>query len=190
MKKFVHILAIINGRSFMIHRYFLFLLVNVVFIFLMASTYWQLVRDLANSPAKIPEKLAQALQMGSARSEGLEISGILALMTCEQALFPLLRDPARWAIISITISFEPTYICLPGFGIMPLQLLNLGIIIPRVFYRLLITRTPRGNWAFLFTCYIRPKCSNRFRGAERPSCDKLRHRISSGNPNICDYPPI
>lgn len=49
-------------------RYFLFLLVNVVFIFLLASTYWQLVRDLANSPAKIPEKLAQALQMGRARS--------------------------------------------------------------------------------------------------------------------------
>ncbi len=51
----------------MICRYFLFLLVNVVFIFLLASTYWQLVRDLANSPGKIPEKLAQALQMGSAR---------------------------------------------------------------------------------------------------------------------------
>ena len=50
------------------NRYFLFLLVNVVFIFLLASTYWQLVRDLANSPAKIPEKLAQALQMGRAKS--------------------------------------------------------------------------------------------------------------------------
>ncbi|KAF8496414.1 hypothetical protein F5888DRAFT_1794643 [Russula emetica] len=48
-------------------KYFLFLLVNVVFIFLLASTYWQLVRDLANSPAKIPEKLAQALQMGRAK---------------------------------------------------------------------------------------------------------------------------
>ena len=48
-------------------RYFLFLLINVVFIFLFASTYWQLVRDLANSPAKIPEKLAAALQKGNAR---------------------------------------------------------------------------------------------------------------------------
>ena len=48
-------------------RYFLFLLVNVVFIFLLASTYWQLVRDLANSPAKIPEKLAEALQKGRAK---------------------------------------------------------------------------------------------------------------------------
>jgi calcium permeable stress-gated cation channel len=32
---------------------------------------------------------------------------------------------------------------------MPLQLLNLGVIIPRVFFRLLITRTPRGNWSIV-----------------------------------------
>ncbi|KAH9042433.1 DUF221-domain-containing protein [Lactarius pseudohatsudake] len=88
-------------------KYFLFLLVNVVFIFLLASTYWQLVRDLANSPAKIPEKLAQALQIGSARH------------------------------------FFLSYVILQGLGIMPLQLLNLGVIIPRVFYRMLVTRTPR-----------------------------------------------
>jgi len=48
-------------------RYFLFLLINVVFIFLLATTYWQLVRDLAESPAKVPEKLAQSLQAGRAR---------------------------------------------------------------------------------------------------------------------------
>ncbi|KAH9048051.1 DUF221-domain-containing protein [Lactarius hengduanensis] len=88
-------------------KYFLFLLVNVVFIFLLASTYWQLVRDLANSPAKIPEKLAQALQIGSARH------------------------------------FFLSYVILQGLGIMPIQLLNLGVIIPRVFYRMLVTRTPR-----------------------------------------------
>ncbi len=50
------------------YRYFLFLLINVVFIFLLATTYWQLVRDLANYPAKIPEKLAKALQSGKARN--------------------------------------------------------------------------------------------------------------------------
>ncbi|KAI0290933.1 DUF221-domain-containing protein [Multifurca ochricompacta] len=88
-------------------KYFLFLLINVVFIFLLASTYWQLVRDLANSPAKIPEKLAQALQIGRARH------------------------------------FFLSYVILQGLGIMPLQLLNLGIVLPRVFYRLLKTRTPR-----------------------------------------------
>jgi hypothetical protein len=32
-----------------------------------------------------------------------------------------------------------------GMGIMPLQLLNLGIIIPRFFYRMFYTRTPRGK---------------------------------------------
>lgn len=51
----------------LLKKYFLFLLINVVFIFLFASTYWQLIRDLANSPAKIPEKLATALQQGNAR---------------------------------------------------------------------------------------------------------------------------
>lgn len=85
-------------------RYFLFLLVNVVFIFLLASTYWQLVRDLANSPAKIPEKLAQALQMGRAKSGISIISEVLMLMMSGQALFPLLRDPARWV----------AYLCNPG----------------------------------------------------------------------------
>ncbi|THH11632.1 hypothetical protein EW146_g7980 [Bondarzewia mesenterica] len=88
-------------------KYFLFLLVNVVFIFLLASTYWQLVRDLANSPAKIPEKLATALTRGRARH------------------------------------FFLSYVILQGLGIMPLQLLNLGVIIPRLFTRIFITRTPR-----------------------------------------------
>jgi hypothetical protein len=41
--------------------------VNVVFIFLLITTYWQLVRDLANSPAKIPERIAAALSKGAAK---------------------------------------------------------------------------------------------------------------------------
>lgn len=36
-----------------------------------------------------------------------------------------------------------------GLGIMPLQLLNLGVIIPRVLFRLLVTRTPRGDHIIL-----------------------------------------
>ncbi|KAL4080029.1 hypothetical protein V8B97DRAFT_1929520 [Scleroderma yunnanense] len=91
----------------LLRKYFLFLLVNVVFIFLLASTYWQLVRDLANSPAKIPEKLAEALQKGRAKH------------------------------------FFLSYVILQGLGIMPLQLLNLGVIIPRMIYRIFVTRTPR-----------------------------------------------
>ncbi|KAJ2919488.1 hypothetical protein MD484_g945, partial [Candolleomyces efflorescens] len=91
----------------LLKKYFLFLLINVVFIFLLASTYWQLVRDLANSPAKVPEKLAQALQAGRARH------------------------------------FFLSYVILQGLGIMPLQLLNLGVIIPRAFSIMFFTRTPR-----------------------------------------------
>ncbi|KAI0677415.1 DUF221-domain-containing protein [Trametes maxima] len=88
-------------------KYFLFLLINVVFIFLVASTYWQLVRDLASSPAKGIEKLADALAAGKARH------------------------------------FFVSYVILQGIGLMPLQLLNLGVIIPRAVYRLFVTRTPR-----------------------------------------------
>ncbi|KAF8661641.1 hypothetical protein AX16_001283 [Volvariella volvacea WC 439] len=91
----------------LLKKYFLFLLINVVFIFLLATTYWQLVYDLANSPAKVPEKLAIALQAGRARH------------------------------------FFLSYVILQALGIMPLQLLNLGIILPRIFYRMFLTRTPR-----------------------------------------------
>ncbi|KAH9899740.1 hypothetical protein C8Q73DRAFT_639178 [Cubamyces lactineus] len=94
-------------------KYFLFLLMNVVFIFLVASTYWQLVRDLASSPAKGIEKLADALAAGKARH------------------------------------FFVSYVILQGLGLMPLQLLNLGVIIPRLFFRLFITRTPRADFAEL-----------------------------------------
>ncbi|KAJ7595897.1 hypothetical protein C8J56DRAFT_852889 [Mycena floridula] len=91
----------------LLRKYFLFLLVNVVFIFLLASTYLQLVRDLVDFPAKIPVKLAKALQAGRARN------------------------------------FFLSYVILQGMGIMPLQLLNLGVIIPHFFLRLFVTRTPR-----------------------------------------------
>ncbi|KAL5634220.1 hypothetical protein ACGC1H_006142 [Rhizoctonia solani] len=90
----------------LLKKYFLFLLINVVFIFLLASTYWALVRDLANAPIKVPEKLAQALQRGQARH------------------------------------FFLSYVMLQALGIMPLQLLNIGIIVPRLIYQL-FTKTPR-----------------------------------------------
>ncbi|KAI5886540.1 DUF221-domain-containing protein [Schizophyllum commune H4-8] len=91
----------------LLKKYFLFLLINVVFIFLLASTYLQLVMDLANSPAKIPEKVAQALHAGKARH------------------------------------FFLSYVILQSLGIMPLQLLNLGVVIPRILMRIFVTRTPR-----------------------------------------------
>ena len=33
-----------------------------------------------------------------------------------------------------------------GFGVMPLQLLNLGVLIPRMIFRIFSTRTPRGTY--------------------------------------------
>ncbi|KAJ7148636.1 hypothetical protein C8R43DRAFT_512491 [Mycena crocata] len=90
----------------LLKKYFLFLLVNVVFIFLLASTYLELLYELANFPARIPEKLAKALQAGRARN------------------------------------FFLSYVILQALGIMPMQLLNLGVTIPR-FFQLFITRTPR-----------------------------------------------
>lgn len=91
----------------LLKKYFLFLLINVVFIFLLASTYLELVLELANSPAKVPERLAASLQKGNARH------------------------------------FFLCYVILQGLGIMPLQLLNLGVLIPSMFKRLFFTRTPR-----------------------------------------------
>ncbi|KAG9047641.1 hypothetical protein FS837_001834 [Tulasnella sp. UAMH 9824] len=91
----------------LLKKYFLFLLINVVFIFLLASTYLNLLRDLANSPATIPQKLAIALQRGSAKH------------------------------------FFLNYVVLQSFGIMPLQLLNVGVVLPKLFYRMFLVRTPR-----------------------------------------------
>lgn len=41
-------------------------------------------------------------------------------------------------------SFFISYVMLAGIGIMPLQLLQLAVIFPRWFYRLVWTKTPRG----------------------------------------------
>ena len=34
-------------------RYYLFLLISVLFIFLLTSTYWAIVQDLADAPMKV-----------------------------------------------------------------------------------------------------------------------------------------
>jgi calcium permeable stress-gated cation channel len=130
MKKYVHLSFTCHiGLLIYVYRYFLFLFVNVIFIFLLASTYWQLVRDLANSPAKIPERIAEALSKGRAK-------WVLYMTKVEEHL--LIRQLCRHFFLS--------YVILQGLGIMPLQLLNLGIVVPRIVYLLFITRTPRGEF--------------------------------------------
>lgn len=49
-------------------------------------------------------------------------------------------------------NFFLSYVILQGIGVMPLQLVQLAVILPRWFYRLVWTRTPRGKLV-----YIRPK---------------------------------
>ncbi|WWD22163.1 hypothetical protein CI109_106652 [Kwoniella shandongensis] len=49
-------------------KYYLFLLISVLFIFLLTSTYLALVRDLVDTPMKIPQKLASALQGTNVRN--------------------------------------------------------------------------------------------------------------------------
>ncbi|KAK8846853.1 hypothetical protein IAR55_005941 [Kwoniella newhampshirensis] len=49
-------------------KYYLFLLISVLFIFLLTSTYFALVRDLVDTPMKIPQKLASALQGTNVRN--------------------------------------------------------------------------------------------------------------------------
>ncbi|ORX34475.1 hypothetical protein BD324DRAFT_636070 [Kockovaella imperatae] len=51
----------------LLRKYHFFLLVTIVFIFLLTSTFWALVRNLANSPAQIPEKLAKALSTSNVK---------------------------------------------------------------------------------------------------------------------------
>ncbi|WVQ97942.1 hypothetical protein IAU59_005061 [Kwoniella sp. CBS 9459] len=52
----------------LLKKYHLFLLISVLGIFLLTSTYIALVRDLVDSPTKIPQKLAQALQGANVRN--------------------------------------------------------------------------------------------------------------------------
>lgn len=100
-----------------------------MFIFLLASTYLELVLELANSPAKVPERLAASLQKGNARHF------FLWLANCFRA--------------GVDSNLFFSYVILQGLGIMPLQLLNLGVLIPSVFKRLFVTRTPRGSWDYI-----------------------------------------
>ncbi|KAL7418593.1 hypothetical protein Q5752_007051 [Cryptotrichosporon argae] len=49
-------------------KYYLFLLISVLAIFLLTTTYFAVFRDLADTPMKIPEKLANGLQGAVARN--------------------------------------------------------------------------------------------------------------------------
>ncbi|CEH17155.1 Uncharacterized conserved protein [Ceraceosorus bombacis] len=85
-------------------RYHLFLVISVIFIFLVTTTLWSVLQDLATSPAKVLDKLAQSL------------------------------PGARF--------FSLSYVVLQSLAVMPLQLLQLPLVLSRAWGRL-FARTPR-----------------------------------------------
>ncbi|WWC87012.1 uncharacterized protein L201_001895 [Kwoniella dendrophila CBS 6074] len=52
----------------LLKKYHLFLLISVLFVFLLTTTYIAIVRDFVDSPMKIPQKLASALQGANVRN--------------------------------------------------------------------------------------------------------------------------
>ena len=67
-------------------------------------------------------------------------------------------DNAFAGLMQIVRHFFLSYVILQGFGIMPLQLLNLGVIIPSAVMRLFVTRTPRGAFPFYLAPSVVPTC--------------------------------
>ncbi|CDZ98226.1 Uncharacterized conserved protein [Phaffia rhodozyma] len=62
----------IQARSWieysLLKKYYLFLLISVIFVWNITNTYWALVLDWAGTPTKIPERLAKSLGAGLARN--------------------------------------------------------------------------------------------------------------------------
>ena len=112
-------------------------MVSVLFVFLVTTSYWALVQDLADSPKKasavtqqsgnnaheqIPEKLANALQGTKARNF------MVSYVMLQGRLLMLKTDQAD----------------VVALGLMPLQLLNLGPLLTLGSARAFFTKTPRG----------------------------------------------
>ena len=67
---------------------------------------------------------------------------------------------------------------------MPLQLLNLGVVIPRILMRIFVTRTPRGEQGLLCPSYCADDAPSRLRRAQRAATDQLWRRVPAGNPHL------
>lgn len=109
---FLHLLCSIQGHKARSHieyslmkKYFLALFITVVLARITTATI-SMVRELADAPLKIPDKLAQSLKSSTSRH------------------------------------FFVSYVILQGFGILPLQLLQLNQVLPHIILRP-FTKTPR-----------------------------------------------
>ena len=105
-------------------------------------------------------------------------TGVGTVSTSSEAM------PFGWAHTNRHRHFFLSYVILQGFGIMPLQLLNLGVIIPSAVMRLFVTRTPRGVLifpSFLMWCQL----ARRFRRTQRSPHDQLWGSLSSSDSHLC-----
>jgi hypothetical protein len=68
----------------------MFLLISVLFIFLLTTTYLAILRDLADAPMKIPEKLAAGLQGSNARNFMISYVMLQGEFAC------------RWVVVGLT----------------------------------------------------------------------------------------
>jgi hypothetical protein len=73
---------------------------------------------------------------------------------------------------------------------MPLQLLNLGVIVPRLFYLFFLTRTPRGMFLPCMLYKVDADNGGRLRGIERASNDQLWGCLPASNTYVCDHPAL
>jgi hypothetical protein len=90
-------------------------------------------------------------------------------------------------------NFFLSYVLLQGLGIMPLQLVQLAVILPRWFYRIFFTRTPRGESGRLSRAALRlmtdPKLL-RFRRAQHSAHHQPRHHLPPGPPDLPHLPYV
>lgn len=70
-----------------------------------------------------------------------------------------------------------------GLAITPLQLLELATVIPRVFYQLFLTKTPRGKLCTFTVCWAGADTTpDRPRGAQRANPDQPGCHLPAGMP--------
>ena len=134
------------------------------------STY-VLLQDLSKNPQQVLDKLATALPQN-------RNFFIAYVMLSSQCLSSLLLGPLKLTVDNLT-----------GLALMPLQLLELPVIIPRVFFSLFFTRTPRGECRRPFSaelCGAHRKVAPRSRRTQLAQRTQPRHRIPTRSPHFHD----
>lgn len=107
----------LSDMTWLIPRYYLFLVLSVLLIFMVTSTWDQVVRDMRDNPSEVrPSRMPRSLQVPRKLAESLRSSN------------------AR--------NFMVSYVCLQGIGMEPVKLLNLGPLFTLAMARM-FAKTPR-----------------------------------------------